>query len=301
MSERPLYAFFGHHKCATGWIDSVLRETCFHLGWRFLIVHTPERFAPYGSLGGFVEQEKPDLLSYTNANMAYLDTLPPFRGFHVVRDPRDVVVSGYFSHLHSHPTDNWPELEAHRAKLKALSKEEGLMLELDFSRQFLQDMRTWDYQQPHILEMKLEDISPDPWGAYHQIFSHLGFLQGVREEGLDLPLRSFVMTLNVLNQRGRRFTPFHMPIFPMRFPLDSITERTLDKVLARKNFKKLSGGRKAGQENVKSHYRKGKAGDWRNHFGPDHIAYFHQEYQDILEKLGYESDASWVDAVPAQS
>ncbi|GIV61826.1 MAG: hypothetical protein KatS3mg044_0692 [Rhodothermaceae bacterium] len=289
--ERPLYVFFGHHKCATGWIDSILRETCFHLGWRFRIVHRPLDFARYGSLRGFVKRHRPDMLAYTNANLRYVRGLPPFRGFHVVRDPRDVVVSAYFSHLYSHPTDNWPELAAHRRRLQAVSKEEGLMMELAFSRQFLEDMATWDYEQPNVLELKLEDISVRPEAMFWQIYSFLGLIDPA-EPDLVARVR---MQLNVLNQRGRRFTPFHMPLSPFRFPMERLPAPYVERIVQRKSFKRLAGGRKPGEENVRSHYRKGQPGDWRNHFGPEHIAYFREHYQGLLEKLGYETDDAWAE------
>jgi hypothetical protein len=58
-------------------------------------------------------------------------------------------------------------------------------------------------------------------------------------------------------------------------------------------FSKLAGGRKSGEENVKSHYRKGTSGDWKNHFTESHKAYFKQHYNDLLITLGYETDDRW--------
>lgn len=290
---RPLYAFFGHHKCATGWIDSVLRETCFHLGWRFRIVAQEREIAPHGSLGRLVADERVDLLAYINADADHARTLPAHRGFHVVRDPRDVIVSGYFSHLHSHQTRDWPELVPYRERLQRASKAEGLMLEMEFSRQFLEPMMRWDYDQPHVLELRLEDFSREPEAAFRRIYEHLGFLHGADPSGLAALARRAAMRVNILNQRGRRFTPFHLPVSPFRFPLDGLGPRRLSRILEKKSFKKLSGGRKHGQENVRSHYRKGKHGDWINHFEPEHVQRFKELYNGLLLKLGYETDEHW--------
>ena len=296
--HKPLYVFFGHHKCATGWIDSILRETCFHLGWRFRIVHRPVDFAGYGTLGRLVAAERPDVLAYTNADRQHLADLPPFRGFHVIRDPRDVVLSGYFSHRHSHSTEGWPELAAHRAQLQRVSKEEGLLLEMAFSKARLDQMRNWNYTRPDVLELKMEYVTANPVEAFCTVYAFLGMLN---DEARGLPARaltSLVMKLNVLNQRGRRFTPFHWPLSPFRFPLRGLSPRRVETIVGRKRFERLSGGRRRGQENVQSHYRKGQPGDWRNHFTADHVAYFAQEFGGLLVDLGYETDANRHTPVP---
>ncbi len=292
-SAKPLYIFFGHHKCATGWIDGIAREACFHLGWRFRIVHRPVDFARYGSLARLVEVEKPDFLAYTNADRTHLAGLPAFRAFHVIRDPRDVIVSGYFSHLHSHSTKGWPELAAHRARLQQLSKEDGLIAEMDFSKERLLQMGAWAYDHPDVLELKMETLTANPTETFHAAFDFLGLLDPAERGPAKRMLRGLIEKLNVLNQRGRRHTPFHWPIFPFRFPQQTLTPARVEAIIRRKSFKRLSGGRRHGQEDVKSHYRKGQPGDWRNHFTAAHIAYFDQEFGDLLLRLGYESNNYW--------
>jgi len=58
-------------------------------------------------------------------------------------------------------------------------------------------------------------------------------------------------------------------------------------------FEKKTGGRSQGQENKSSHYRKGKAGDWTNHFSPTHVDYFKEQFGDLVLDLGYENDPNW--------
>jgi hypothetical protein len=48
------------------------------------------------------------------------------------------------------------------------------------------------------------------------------------------------------------------------------------------------GGRKIGEEDEKSHYRKGIAGDWRNHLTDDHVKLFRKCHGDLVERLGYD-------------
>lgn len=54
------------------------------------------------------------------------------------------------------------------------------------------------------------------------------------------------------------------------------------------SFEKLSGGRKAGEENKDSFFRKGVAGDWKQALPEDAQAIFHKHAGDLLKTLGYE-------------
>lgn len=58
-------------------------------------------------------------------------------------------------------------------------------------------------------------------------------------------------------------------------------------------FTKLTG-RKAGREDRGSFLRKGKAGDWQNHFSREAAEVFDQYAGDMLIELDYESDRSWI-------
>lgn len=82
-------------------------------------------------------------------------------------------------------------------------------------------------------------------------------------------------------------------MFPVpRRPVHTISVSMLQNILERKSFKNLSGGRRRGQENAKSHYRKGVPGDWTNHLNDEHVRVFRQHYGDLLMKLGYETAIS---------
>jgi len=71
------------------------------------------------------------------------------------------------------------------------------------------------------------------------------------------------------------------------------SEEMLKEVLEKNSYEKLSKGRKKGEEDTSSHYRKGVAGDWKNHFNERHIRYFKNAMNDILVKYGYEKDENW--------
>jgi Sulfotransferase family len=59
------------------------------------------------------------------------------------------------------------------------------------------------------------------------------------------------------------------------------------------SFEKLSKGRKRGEEDPTSFFRKGVAGDWRNVFTEEDKQTFKEEAGDLLIELGYERDRDW--------
>ena len=67
---------------------------------------------------------------------------------------------------------------------------------------------------------------------------------------------------------------------------------TVTRMLQRSSFQFMTG-RRAGQENSKHMFRKGVAGDWRNHFTEDQLKIFSAIAGDTLVELGYESDPDW--------
>lgn len=285
-AARPLLCYFGHHKCASTWIHSILENVCVDSGWRFAYLYHARNFG--GDLTRYVRDERTDFVSYVNADWQHVRGLPPFRGFHVVRDPRDILVSGYFSHKNSHPTDDFPELPEHRARLQSASKADGLHLEMEFvfTRQVFAEMASWNYEQEHVLELRTEDLTADPYRGFLRIFEHFGVLDethlGKRRQ---LPLLLSQM-LNILHKQ-------HPALMPLRFPQDRVPADRLLGIVHDQRFSNFAGGRNAGQADEKSHYRKGVAGDWKNHFDPEHVAHFKRSYNDLLLELGYEERPDW--------
>lgn len=70
--------------------------------------------------------------------------------------------------------------------------------------------------------------------------------------------------------------------------------------IQRNRFERLSkgrrfwkNGRRPGQENRTSHFRKGISGDWKNHLKPKHVARFKEVAGQQLIELAYEKDFDW--------
>ena len=269
--QQPLFAYLSHHKCATRWVNGVLRHVCRHLGLKHKVVWQPEMFN--GNLPNFVSQNQIKFLAYTNANYQYVRQLPHICGFHVVRDPRDICVSAYFSHLNSHETDHWPELAQHRQTLQRLPKDEGLLLDMDFVAPYMADMVSWDYQNPHFIQIRMEELTNNPYQQFAIIFRFLGLLD---EQPLTIGRRTrYALSRRLYGSQNQ------LPVEKLLW------------IIWQNDFSKKSGGRSSGQEDTTKHYRKGTVGDWRNHFKPAHIAHFKQRYNPLLLKLGYEQVEDW--------
>lgn len=281
--SRPLLAYFGHHKCASTWIHRILAEIARPSGWKHVYLHNPRQFD--GNLSKYVRRTRLDLLSYVNADIDQVRDLPRFRGFHVVRDPRDLIVSAYYSHLKSHPTNDWPELAEHRARLQDLSKKAGLSLEMEFSAPVLDQIRRWDYTQPNVLELRQEELTASPYKGFLEICDFLGILDS-REFTKWRRLGHEVQAgWNAIAARpGLPLPGRKLGTFP--------AERLLSIVYGHR-FDKLSGGRSRGDENAASHYRSGVPGDWKRHFDAELLQRFKARFGDIVLELGYETDADW--------
>ena len=132
--------YFGHHKCASTWIDTIIKEVVKEHGYEYRgsVDHeTPQGHGPLTDysitvrrkdLAAYVVDEGIDVMSCLAADHAQVEALRPLKGVHVIRDPRDIIVSGYFSHKHSHPVGHLPHMAADRQQLQEVSKDEGLLL-----------------------------------------------------------------------------------------------------------------------------------------------------------------------------
>ncbi|MDD2921821.1 MAG: sulfotransferase domain-containing protein [Anaerolineales bacterium] len=78
----------------------------------------------------------------------------------------------------------------------------------------------------------------------------------------------------------------------LRYCEIDISTSKLEQVLANNNFSALSA-RTRGEEDPNSHYRKGIAGDWKNHFTDKVKDEFKRMYGRLLIDTGYEKDLLW--------
>lgn len=171
-----------------------------------------------------------------------------YRAFFVSRDPRDIVVSWYFSMKNSHPTMGGA-LSPLRAELRSQSREDGLRTAIDRlegKAGLFDALRSWSeaFQgDTDLLHVRYRDLtgarSRETW---RELLDHC-----------DVP----------------------------------VPDETLAELLSEHSFRKLSGRRK-GNEDVQAHLRKGVAGDWRNHFTEKVLDHFEAVAGDVVVRLGYD-------------
>lgn len=70
-------------------------------------------------------------------------------------------------------------------------------------------------------------------------------------------------------------------------------KKTLKYIIEKYSFENLSGGRRKGEENRSSFFRKGISGDWKNYFNNEIRECFKEEIGQLLIDVGYEEDTNW--------
>lgn len=175
----------------------------------------------------------------------------PYRAIFVMRDPRDLLTSWYFSAMDNHILQRRPDRPLYKAreKLRELSEEEGLLFAVDYWR---------DSGRFEVLESWAEGAPKDD------------SVMLVRYEDL----------VGAGGQEGFRrifeFFDINLPDEELRALVDAYS------------FKRLSG-RMPGTADNRSHLRSGRAGDWEKHFTPAVHDRVEEELGDLIERLGYAS------------
>lgn len=252
-----LLLFCCHHKVGTTWFGKILSAISEEFGIPIIrqdqskICNEPAIF-------------------FQNHSKVDLSVLANYRGAHIIRDPRDVVLSGYYYHLWTKeewavtPIKNlrgnidelWPLLPVKKIKdmsyqqyLNSLSREEGIIAEMNRAYNTdLRDIAQWDYTNKNFFEFKYETIIENEEEIFRLLFLHYGFNDDAIEKSVEIATRF--------------------------------------------SFNKRSG-RSIGEVNNKSHLRSGKLQQWKEEFNADHKKYFKKLHGEDLVKLGYEQDMNW--------
>ena len=230
-----------HHRIGTVWFGKVMSRVARQFGLSF------QRVA--------LESDVPDaeVVLYTHSRLFDRAGLNAFRGSHLIRDPRDVVVSAY--HYHLWTDEKWVHVPSpeyggmtYQQYLRSLDPETGIAEEIRrTTASQLSEMGAWSYAQPEFLELKYEDLIADEAAHFARLFRHYGFSDNAVEQSTDLA---------------------------MEFSFQRMAGRSIGKV-------------KEG-----SHLRSGKPGQWREVLTRDHLALLRELTGDLLERLGYESGAA---------
>lgn len=271
--NHKLNVYFGHARSASTWITWIVERLCSRMGQHYGTFYG-RILDRYETVDNFIEQKNLDFLLFPEGNIEKANSISrDYRGFHVIRDPRDMLVSGYFYFKKGHSTEGNPRMDEFQAEVANLNGE-GLMLKtLEFFRPYFNNLRTWEYDNPNILEIKYESLILDPVNQFKLIFDHLGLLTNTP---CPSQLQVFV---NRIYNRG---------YIPFSFRYEKFCEKEIQGVVNRYDFQKMSKldkKRKAGTP----HYRKGKARVWQDHLSEEMLKVFNEMYPDLLIKTGYAS------------
>ena len=266
--ERPI-CVFSYHKSGTVLLAKVFREICREKGWIFRSrLGKQRKLPPHADV---------ILFGHSDVDLDCIDT--PFLGIHIIRDPRDIIVSGYLYHCRT--TEKWcvnsdftishpivfpqvPYSQEYRAEawkinyLKSLggrsyqenlrqrSQHDGLLFEMrHYGAWTINNMIAWDYQRSNILEVKFEQLMRRYDDTFYSIFSHLGFSE------TDISACLEITAKHDLNRK----------------PVEEIQQ--MDHVSSTQHTR------------------------WREYFERQHKQEFIRLFGNVLIDLGYEKDNDW--------
>lgn len=132
--------------------------------------------------------------------------------FHVVRDPREMVVSWYFSTKDNHLVDKGSTLHVHREKLREKSKKEGIkyVIELfDWKGKF-EVMRSWMHKRnmDNVKIIKFEELASGDISYFRDLFDFLDVQ--IPENELRELIDSYSFETLTGRKRGKEVEKSHM-------------------------------------------------------------------------------------------
>jgi hypothetical protein len=239
-----LRVYFGYHRSGSSWTTRLVEDACDRMKLRCAVLHDG---ADVDDLGAWVKERRVQVLCWTNTDGARLSELGQIRGAHVVRDPRDVVVSAYFSHLLSHPTEGLDWLVPHRQELEELSREEGLLAEVRCRSLQFEQLLAW---------------------PGHAAVEELRFEEMIGSPHTEVP--RLLAALDLVGSRGLR---------------RRLSTSEAQQIAHDHRFQLLAAGRTPGTEDPSHHYRRGTPGDWRAHLTPAHIALINTTWPQLIPRF----------------
>jgi hypothetical protein len=240
----------GYHKCLTVFVARCFTDV---LGERFHDFH--------GEFNEFYARHANYLLSAVSDVRLNPARLGDYRISRFLRDPRDLVVSGY--HYHRKGVEDWTNLvhetppgwrvriqnaglmlptESYAAALQRIDEEDGLIAEMLLRQPTFNFMDKWPASDPRIRVWKYEDILDHEAETMDAVAEHYGWTD---EAGLAMR--------------------------------ETLRERA--------EFWRAGDGSRLWWD---THVRSPRGGQWREAFTPKARAAFSEQYPDLIESLGYD-------------
>jgi hypothetical protein len=159
-----------HHKTGTKWMGTLFRTIAKGANLKFF--------------NGVQRSLKGEDIFFQVDSQINFSKLPAYRGIHIIRDPRDVIVSGMFYHEKT-KEEGW--LMVKDANFGGLSYQESLaslgsfrdkcIFEMDNrGGKTIKQLASWNYANPNVFEIKYEDLIQDrSLELFSKMFRSLGF------------------------------------------------------------------------------------------------------------------------------
>ena len=242
----------GYHKCLTMYFRRVSKKIAM---WNNPFRGEFRHF--FHRLDEFYEDCEDYSICSVSGHCLDLDDFEDIRAVHIIRDPRDMIISGYFYHKRAgepwcnyiNPTDDdWsvvnasvpsslPENTSFAEYLNAVSVEDGLAAEIEFRQNHFESMMKWATDDPRVLTVKYEDILGNEAETFRRIYKFY-----------DFPLH----------------TRLAASWYASRYSAKS-------------------------NRRLATHIRNPNHGQWREMFTPKLAQMFNEKHGSLLEKYGYES------------
>jgi hypothetical protein len=258
-----------YHKVGTVLLGKVVQSLCLDFGWSFRLVAGRIDTPPTDA----------DVVVFLHS-LVNLDSVGiPYTGAHFIRDPRDVIVSGYLYHLRcdekwctnknlepispirfpqvpysqEQRSEEWKKQylrslrgRSYQETLRSLDECDGLLFEMcNYGRWTIESMLNWNYSLPNMLEVRFETVMSEFDVTFKKLFESFG-LAG-RE--LSKALR----------------------------------------IVAKEDLGRMTDEQLAAMDHVSS----GGTTKWQKYFGEVHKEAFKHRFGDALVRLGYEASNDW--------
>lgn len=189
-----------HHKVGTVLLGNVFSEIARSLGLSFLELYGTQSELP----------ADPDIVLLAHSGFDLRRLHRPIRAVHVVRDPRDVLVSGYLYHKRcteywcvnrdlslvepilfprvpysqQHRTEAWKRRylialggRSYQDNLRSFGRDRGIFFELDnYAGWTIENMLEWRYDLPSVMEINFEQLHQEFDTLWQRMFWHLNLI-----------------------------------------------------------------------------------------------------------------------------
>lgn len=194
--NRPVRVHCGFHKCLTMYSRKVYRKAATALFFSPEILKgRPWNFRHFFHRhDAWLENCERYGMTSLSGHALELNNFSDIRAVRFIRDPRDLIISGYYYHKRGgerwceyvNPVDvdfelvngvvpkGIPKGHSLKSYLENVSLEEGLTAEIEFRRKHLESMMTWPERDDRIRTYRYEDILGKEFETFREILTFYG-------------------------------------------------------------------------------------------------------------------------------